>query len=134
MLTVLRHARNDVASVARPRRLDDTFPSFNSSCRVATGRSAIRHLIDLARPAHALMPAYVAEGVIAPFLNANVPVEFYRLREDLTPDIADLRLQLDRHGSRTIVVLIHYFGYPSPVAPVRREVDAAGGLLLEDCA
>jgi perosamine synthetase len=134
MLTILRHVCDDVVRAPATGCLHETFPSFSSSCRVATGRSAIRHLIDVVRPPQALMPSYVAEGVLQPFLAAKVSVIFYRLNEDLTPDIGDLRAQLARSASRAMVVLIHYFGYPCPVEPVRREVDSRDGLLLEDCA
>ncbi len=116
MLTVLRHSARNY---------------WTSECRVATGRSAIKHLIDIAQPKTVLMPCYVPEGVINPFRRENVTIRFYRLRSDLTPDFDDLQAKISKGA---MVVVIHYFGFKARTKAIRQLVDNVGGLLFEDCA
>lgn len=115
MLTVLRHSRRN----------------WTSECKVATGRSAVNHLIGLATPKAVLMPAYVPEGIIVPFQRLNVPIKFYKLREDLRPDLDHLQKVLTPGA---MVVIIHYFGYLTETGALREIINKANGLLFEDCA
>mgnify|MGYP001576704093 CR=1 FL=1 len=114
MLTCLRHSQRN----------------WTSECRVATGRSAINHLIHIAMPKAVLMPAYVPEGVIIPFQRLKVPIKFYKLREDLRPDLDHLQ-KLIAKGD--MVVVIHYFGYLTETGALREIISNANGLLFEDC-
>ncbi len=120
MLTVLRH---------------HTAAPFTSGCRVATGRSAILHMIRQHKTTVALMPCYVPDGVIKPFQAANVEIEFYRLERDLGPNLKDVTRLLDaKFGAKIIVVAIQYFGWRRRFRELRHAVHAAGGILFEDCA
>lgn len=116
MLTVLRHSQPNV---------------WTSECRVATGRSAILHLINITAPRAVLMPCYVPEGVIGPFQRAGVPIKFYKLRNDLRPDLDHLEKTICRGA---IVIIIHYFGYQTETGAIREIVSNADGILFEDCA
>lgn len=116
MLTVLRHSQRE---------------PWKSECRVATGRSAILHLIKVANPKAVLMPCYVPEGVITPFQRTGIPIKFYKLREDLRPDL-DHVTRLMTKGA--LFVLIHFFGYQTETGALREIVHNAEGLLFEDCA
>jgi hypothetical protein len=115
MLTVLRHNQR----------------CWSSECNVATGRSAIKLLIDRSHPKSVLMPCYVPEGVINPFQVAGVPIKFYKLRDDLRPDLDHIS-KLICKGS--MVVAIHYFGYLTETGALREMVSQADGILFEDCA
>lgn len=115
MLTVLRHSQR----------------SWTSECRVATGRSAILHLIKVANPKSVLMPCYVPEGVILPFQRVGVPIKFYRLRDDLRPDLDHVTRLMTRGA---LFVLIHYFGYQTETGALREIVSDAKGIFFEDCA
>jgi hypothetical protein len=111
--------------------------SATSWCRLATGRSALLHLIQrLPRPhaATALLPAYVAEGVIQPFLTAGFKVLFYRLTRDLKPVNGDLATLLDRVDGVAVVVLIHYFGYPAHSPELTSVLAAYRPVVIDDCA
>ncbi len=120
MLTVLRHY------TAQP---------FTSGCRVATGRSAILHMIRQHKTTVALMPCYVPDGVIKPFQAANVEIEFYHLQRDLSPDVKDVqRLLSVKAGAKVIVVAIQYFGWRQRFRALRQMVHDVGGILFEDCA
>lgn len=111
--------------------------SVTSLCRLATGRSALFHLINrLPRPhaATVLLPAYVAEGVIQPFLNAGFKVLFYRLQPDLSPMIEDLAILLDQVHGVGVIVLIHYFGFPAHSPELSSVLSRYHLIVVDDCA
>ena len=88
--------------------------SATSMCRLATGRSALLHMISRLPRHHAatvLLPSYVAEGVIQPFLMSGFTVLFYRLRSDLSPVTEDVASLLEQVNGIAVIVLIHYFGF-----------------------
>jgi hypothetical protein len=108
-----------------------------SIARLSTGRCALNHLVQrLPRGGEwtALMPCYVAEGVIEPFRAGGVPVRHYRLNEDLTPNEEDVASLLNACGKKILFVLIHYFGFPSLTASVRNMLLQRKAVLLCDCA
>lgn len=109
----------------------------SSRCMLATGRQCLRLLSDRL-PAtgsrHVLMPCYVAEGVIAPFRDAGIPVHFYRLRPDLSPDPQDVDALLSKLGGGGLFVLVHYFGYDCASQELEAALAAHGTLLLHDAA
>jgi len=108
-----------------------------SVCRLATGRSALFHLIARLPTPHArtvLMPCYVAEGVIRPFRLADFRVRFYRLNADLTPNEADVAAILDEIPGRAVFMLIHYFGFPSTAQTLLECLRDHQSVLVSDCA
>ena len=115
MQTVLRHNKQ--------------YSFWTSECRVATGRSAIWHLIHVVKPASVLMPCLVPEGVIDPFKRAGVPMRFYRLTQHLAPILVGERID-----SNTLFVVLNYFGATHLTHPIERLVHSRGGLIFEDCA
>lgn len=102
---------------------------WRSELRVATGRSAIKHLLNVAEPPHVLMPSYVPEGIIGPCKGTRTT--FYKLNPDLTPDLDNIRETIE---CGSMVVVIHYFGYLTDCSKIREIVNDAGGILFEDCA
>lgn len=136
MLTMLRVA-TELSELGPP---GNGFPlplSALSIARLSTGRGALNHLIQrLMRGCEwtALMPSYVAEGVIGPFRAAGVPVRHYRLNEDLTPNEDDVANLLIECGQKILFVLIHYFGFPSLTASVRTMIAERKAVLVCDCA
>ena len=118
MLTLLRSSRDDGGDLPGGGRLPLP-PSPASMCRLATGRSALFHLIGRMQGLGArtvLMPCYVAEGVIQPFTARGFTIRFYRLRPDLTPQTEDLVALLQDVREVAVVILVHYFGF-SPHTP-----------------
>lgn len=102
-------------------------------CKLATGRMAIKHLIDRYQPDFVMMPSYVPEGVIIPFTASKVPVIFYKLTRALTCDLADLAAKLPKN-KRTIVVSVRYCGLIQPMDDMVAIVHQAGGIMLDDRA
>lgn len=136
MLTMFRLA-TDEATLTPDDGAIQTPASVTSLCRLATGRSALFHLIQrLPRPhaATVLLPAYVAEGVIQPFLTAGFTVLFYRLRPDLSPMTEDLATLLDQVHGVAVVVLIHYFGFPVHSPELSSVLSRHHPVVVDDCA
>ena len=136
MLTMLRVAADGAGLT--PDGGTIPFPaSVVSMCRLATGRSALSHLIQrLPRPhaATVLLPAYVAEGVIQPFLMAGFTVLFYRLQPDLRPLIEDVANLLDQVNGVAVIVLIHYFGFSAHSAELSSVLSPYQPVVVDDCA
>ena len=113
---------------------------FPSGSRLVTwtGRSAIAHLmklLDILPGNGVLMPAYIAEGVIQPFLNKGIHPLFYQLDEKLRPDLDDLDALVKEHGEKIkLMILVHPMGYPVKVEPIRACFKGLNVHLLEDCA
>lgn len=108
-----------------------------SICRLATGRSALFHLIHRVPELYAstvLLPTYVAEGVIQPFLAAGVTILFYRLDHDLSPKVEDVEALLERVNGKAIFMLIHYFGFPARSSGLSATLNRYRPVVVEDCA
>ena len=108
-----------------------------SSCRLATGRSALLHLIKRLPRQHArtvLLPCYVAEGVIEPFLRSEFTIRFYRLRADLTPIPEDIAALLDQTSDVAVVVLVHYFGFSARSVELDTMLKRHSPIVVDDFA
>lgn len=136
MLTLLRLATNFEASstgngsVLLPR-------TSRSACRLATGRSALFHLIGRLPESYArtvLLPSYIAEGVVKPFAVSGYELRYYRLTPDLEPDASDVAALLRDQLEPVVFVLIHYFGKPSASPELISMLRRAGALIVSDCA
>lgn len=111
--------------------------SVTSLCQLATGRSTLFHLIQRLPQPHAatvLLPTYVAEGVIQPFLTAGFTILFYRLQPDLSPMNGDLATLLDQVHGVAVIVLIHYFGYPAHSSELPSVLSRYHPIVVDDCA
>lgn len=119
---------------------DGGFPlptEYVSMCRVATGRSALYHLANRLPEPHAftvLLPCFVAEGVIKPFMAADFKVIFYPLTADLRPDETAVADILDEIPGRAVFVLIHYFGFSAASPSLLAVLESAGAWVVSDCA
>jgi len=102
----------------------------------ASGREAMVALcraIHIQRSRAVLLPAYVPEGLYAPFALSDWKILLYRVDRDLNPDWGHLEQLLAQHEPQ-LAVLIHYFGLPKPM---RRFCDLChrhGALVVEDMA
>lgn len=121
MLTVLRHGEGRVAL---------------SQAILATARSCIALLIERYKPDAVFMPCLAPEGLWKPFQMADVPMHYYRLRADLSPDDDDLAMALIRRAAsaRPIIVVINYCGYDMPMMAAEVLARQHGGLLMADNA
>lgn len=79
-----------------------------------------------------LVPAYHCLSMIAPVQWAHATPIFYRVREDASVDLDDIRARVDR--STRALMVTHYFGFPQEITAIRSLCDEMGLVLLEDCA
>jgi len=108
-----------------------------SECKVATGRSAIFHILGRLPSAEyktVLLPSYLAEGIIKPFILAGFSVQFYQLELNLSPSIANLEHLLEAIDGRAVVVLIHYFGFPACSGEIRLSLSRFNPIFFDDFA
>lgn len=135
MLTLFRHAAAEAALAEH-----EAFPlpdAGATSCRLATGRSALLHLIRRLPPSCAqtvLLPTYVAEGVIQPFREAGFEIVFYRLQPDLRPVVEDVAFLLPQVGGQAVFVLIHYFGFSACSEPLSSVLMQHDAIVVDDLA
>lgn len=83
-----------------------------------SGRSALRMLVSLFKNNYKVfLPEYICESVINCFERSNV--QFYRINNDFSIDIEDLKSKLENFASTTpynptsihsVIFLMHYFG------------------------
>ncbi|ABA58422.1 DegT/DnrJ/EryC1/StrS aminotransferase [Nitrosococcus oceani ATCC 19707] len=79
-----------------------------------------------------LVPAYHCRSMIEPILWLGATVRFYKLKPNLEIDLEDVRHKLER--STKALLLVHFFGFPQPLALVRTLCSEHGIALIEDCA
>jgi len=134
MLTLFRHAAEAAPAVQESFPLPD---AGASTCRLATGRSALLHLIHRL-PASCtntvLLPTYVAEGVIQPFREAGFEMVFYRLQPDLSPMVEDVAALLQQAGGQAVFVLVHYFGFSACSEPLSSVLLRHDAIVVDDLA
>ncbi len=102
-----------------------------SSCTSALHAALIA--VDVKAGDHVIVPAYTWPQTVAPVLHAGaVPVFVDIEPERYALDIDEVR----RHMTRTTkaIVVVHLYGHPADVAPLRRIADERGIALIEDCA
>jgi dTDP-4-amino-4,6-dideoxygalactose transaminase len=81
---------------------------------------------------HVLMPAYNCGSEIDPFIKAKISIDFYRVDRECGIDLSDLS---SRITSKTkAIYVIHYFGFPLPIAGLKGLCERSGLYLIEDCA
>lgn len=100
-----------------------------------SGRVALYHgLPSLKLPAHStiLVPSYHQGVEIDTLLAAGYRLRYYRVDARLAVDLADLEHRMD--STISALYLIHYFGFPQALQPIRRFCDAHRLKLIEDCA
>lgn len=99
------------------------------------GRTALAHaarLSSLRSGDAVLVPSYHCESMIEPFAWLGAELAPYRIREDLSIDLADIE-GLCRPGIRAILVP-QYFGHLRSLESVSRMAADQGWIVIEDCA
>jgi dTDP-4-amino-4,6-dideoxygalactose transaminase len=115
----------------------ELFPAANDGNAqfYSRGSDAIRALFEgmgLQADESVLAPAYLCAEVVGAFRAAGVRPEWYAVDDRGAVDPDDIARRI-HPGTRAIYV-VHYFGFPQDVVRLRAVADAAGVLLIEDCA
>jgi len=79
-----------------------------------------------------LIPAYICTAAVEPVEAFGGRVEFYEIRKDCIPDLADLEARID--DQTRAILAVHFFGFPCAIRDIRRICDKYGLFLIEDCA
>lgn len=114
------------------------FPAFGDAGSVSgtlNARSAIEialRTLDLAPGSEVLVPAYHCPVMIYPIVKLGLVPVWYNVLQDCSIDLGDLEHRLGPKARA--VIAVHYFGFPTPLAALRRLCDAHGLFLVEDCA
>ena len=114
------------------------FPSFGDAGAVSgtlNARSAIEialRSLGLAPGSEVLVPAYHCPVMIYPIIKLGLVPVWFNVAPDCSIDLGDLERRLGPKARA--VIAVHYFGFPTPLAALRRLCDAHGLFLVEDCA
>jgi dTDP-4-amino-4,6-dideoxygalactose transaminase len=113
-------------------------PQYLQSCpTITSGRTGLKLIargLKTSQSATALLPSYLCESMVQPFLEEDVDVHFYDVDIDLTIDSEDLLRRADSIHP-TMVLFVNYFGFPVS----DRESETLNRIkeqswLIEDCA
>jgi dTDP-4-amino-4,6-dideoxygalactose transaminase len=124
--------------VRRPYASEAPFP-FNASRRIAyyRARNAIYHLFRTLRTTRrsltVLAPDYYSGNEILAMQAAGVTIQYCPVGADMQWDPADVE-RLCRAHSPDILYVIHYAGWPQPIAQLAEICRTREVLLVEDCA
>ena len=127
-------------------RRSDVFPQRANIFRALCGENDVLHLTYNARGAlyqllHALpeekghvvlLPAFHCTALVEPVAHSRFRPVFYRVRPDFSPDMDDLRSKLSSQVA--LIVVIHFFGFPTELGPILELRDQADCYVLEDSA
>jgi perosamine synthetase len=126
-------------------RRADLFPRRGNDPRALCGNDAL-HLTHNARGAlyqllqalpesagnGVLLPAFHCTALVEPIAHSRFRAIFYRVKPDLSIDVDDLRAKLT--PDIALMVVIHFFGFPTDLTPVLALAEQARCYVLEDCA
>jgi dTDP-4-amino-4,6-dideoxygalactose transaminase len=102
----------------------------------ASGREALVALIQsmtITRSPVVLLPAFVPEGLYAPFAQAHWRIALYKVDRALNPVWDHLETLLWQHRPQ-MAILIHYFGLPKPIKQFVEICHSYNTLVVEDMA
>lgn len=118
----------------RPNALP--FPlAASQSMHFYRARYAIYHLLRALRfrqGESVLVPDYHHGSEVSAIRASGASVRYYPIGRDLEPDLDELR-RLSRLNARALYV-IHFLGWPQPIAELMALCRERGMILIEDCA
>jgi hypothetical protein len=120
-----------------PFRRQEAAPPVLSGDRVlgfALGRQALAFALKYLFPQKGLIaiPDYICREVPRAVRHAGHEVFYYRIGQDLKPDMGSVRESLV-NGARAILV-VHYFGFPAQMDEISALCRQMRVVLIEDCA
>ncbi len=115
-----------------------TLPSIldaGQSLLVTSGRVAIALALENigVKPNHRiLVPAYNCEAMLQPVIWSGATPVTYKVNPDLSIDLEDIESKVD--VDTTVLIIVHYFGFPQDIRRIRTFCDKHSLMLIEDCA
>ena len=80
------------------------------------------------------LPDYFCKEPLILLRNNNISLDFYPIKEDLSPDWDAIENDIRKTSSPDILILVHYFGFPNQIDKARGFCDTYKIDLLEDAA
>lgn len=122
------------------RPVDAAEPCFPFSAKRLAfyrARNAIYHLFNALNAMMpgltVLVPDYNSGNEVLALRAAGASLQFYRIGRDMQPDLNDIE-RLCRAHSPEVLYVIHYLGWPQPIAAMKQLCRDRSMLLVEDCA
>jgi perosamine synthetase len=122
---VFRHCSNDLRA----------FSGGNNLYLTYNARGALYQLLQSlpnAKGNVVLLPAFHCTALVEPVAHSRFRGVFYRIKQDLSIDLEDLRAKAT--PGVAIIVAVHFFGIPVDLRPVLELRARLGCYVLEDCA
>src|SRR5687767_7496562 len=99
-------------------------------------RNGIYHLfraLNFKKGETVLVPDYHSGNEVWAIRAAGASVVYYHIKRNLEPDLDELEQLCRTHNSKALYV-IHFLGWPQPMAPLTALCRQRKMLLIEDCA
>ena len=113
------------------------FPFTANHLAFYRARNAIYHLFTalsaLMPRLTVLVPDYNSGNEVLALRAAGATLRFYRIGRDMQPDLNQIE-QLCREHDPEVLYMIHYLGWPQPVAALKQLCRDRSMLMVEDCA
>lgn len=104
------------------------FYHYSARYSLAAGIQAL----GLGKGDRVLVPSYNCGVEIDPFLRMDIEPVVYRVRKDLTADLADIKQKAKKRASAVLVT--HYLGFPQSVEEIKDICSERNMYMIEDCA
>jgi dTDP-4-amino-4,6-dideoxygalactose transaminase len=115
----------------------ESFPFNAPRLSFYRARNAIYHLFKALQAVTpsvtVLVPDYNSGNEVLALQAAGATLHFYRIGRDMQPDLEDIE-RLCRLHDPDVLYVIHYLGWPQPLADLKEICRRRTMLLVEDCA
>ncbi len=135
MLTISR-IQGDISGELNTK-IENYLPCKNHVIRSATGRSLINNLINklgISKVDSVLLPAYVPEGLLHPLIRNHINILYYKLDQQLFPDLDHLSDLISSNNRIKLCFVIHPMGFEAPISEISSLLKINDIFLVEDCA
>lgn len=120
------------ATVANKVHIPEWLLKFGDITLTSSGRGAISLLLEQVIPKSktALLPSYICESVIQPFIKSGYKCRFYDINADLSPNI----ISINKYSNMGVFLHIGYFGFQTNknIEVSIKELRESGTIIIED--
>lgn len=103
--------------------------------KTTSGRAALAIALEqcgVTNEHNVLIPSYHCDSMISPALRLDADVVFYKINDDTSPNIVDLKNKITQHTKAILVT--HFFGFTESLTDIKSLCDEHNIFLIEDCA
>jgi len=110
-----------------------TIQSSESPFLFAYGRTALKaglRAYNIQRGKKVLIPNYICDAVLEPFFQLGISIQYYSVKENLSPDWQSVKENLSKETAA--ILMVHYFGIPQDINSFTQFAHEHNLLLIED--